>query len=387
LRIARILTRLNLGGPARQALAGDPELKARGHRVRVFAGEPEPGEGDLFETFRERGLDVVRVPGLRRGLSPARDLGALRFLARGLADFRPDVVHTHASKAGALGRRAARGLARARCVHTFHGHVLEGYFPPALSHQLVLLERRLARRTARVLAVSHATAEDLLRLAIVPEEKLVVVPPGVDLEPLLALEGRSRALRGLVGAADDDVLVGVVGRLAEVKRPALAVDVFEMLAARYPRMHLVFVGDGPERRRLERRVAGGSDAVRARVHLVGARADVPAVFADLDVVLSTSRAEGAPVALIEAAGAARPVVATPVGGVPEIVAHERTGWLGAGRDELAFGLAQYLDDPALGKVAGARARVRVARRHSAGALAERLEDVYRVVVEELACAS
>lgn len=387
MRIARILTRLNLGGPARQALAGDPELKARGHRVRVFAGEPEPGEGDLFETFRERGLDVVRVPGLRRGLSPARDLGALRFLARGLADFRPDVVHTHASKAGALGRRAARGLARARCVHTFHGHVLEGYFPPALSHQLVLLERRLARRTARVLAVSHATAEDLLRLAIVPEEKLVVVPPGVDLEPLLALEGRSRALRGLVGAADDDVLVGVVGRLAEVKRPALAVDVFEMLAARYPRMHLVFVGDGPERRRLERRVAGGSDAVRARVHLVGARADVPAVFADLDVVLSTSRAEGAPVALIEAAGAARPVVATPVGGVPEIVAHERTGWLGAGRDELAFGLAQYLDDPALGKVAGARARVRVARRHSAGALAERLEDVYRVVVEELACAS
>src|SRR5262245_16777688 len=113
LRVARVLTRLNLGGPARQALAADPLLVARGHAVRVFAGTPSPGEGDLFDTFRARGIDVVRVPGLRPALTLAGDARALIYLRREIAAFGPDVVHTHAAKAGALGRRAARRVPRA----------------------------------------------------------------------------------------------------------------------------------------------------------------------------------------------------------------------------------------------------------------------------------
>ena len=136
MRIARVLTRLNLGGPARQALASDPWLAARGHELRLFAGKSEPGEGDLTAALRARGLDVVRIPGLRRSPSPG-DLVALWRLGRELAAFAPDVLHTHASKAGVLGRRAARGRAlRATArVHTFHGHVLEGYYPPVLSER------------------------------------------------------------------------------------------------------------------------------------------------------------------------------------------------------------------------------------------------------------
>src|SRR5436190_22547023 len=106
MRIARVLTRLNLGGPARQVLASDPLLGARGHEVRVFAGEPEPGEGDLFDALIERGVDARRVPGLARGWSVAGDLRARRYLRRELESFQPQVVHTHASKAGALGRTA-----------------------------------------------------------------------------------------------------------------------------------------------------------------------------------------------------------------------------------------------------------------------------------------
>ncbi len=386
MRIARVLTRANLGGPARQALASDPVLSARGNVVRQFVGSSEPGEGDLVEEIRARGVEVVRIPGLSRGISLFGDWRAARALAREIAAFEPEVVHTHASKAGALGRRAAWRV-RAKCVHTFHGHVLEGYFSPRVSRLLVAQERRAAARTDRILAVAHATADDLVRLGVCGEEKLVVVPPGIDLAPLLAIRGRSGALRGPLGVSDGRVLVGVVGRLAEVKRPELAIEVFGLLAERYPALELCFVGDGALRGMLERRIASGSAAVRERVHMAGARSDMTEVLADLDVVLLTSRNEGAPVALIEAAAAGLPVVATAVGGVPEIVAHERTGFLGSDATELAFGLAQLLDHPELRASMGARARVRGAARHSAEALADRLEAVYRAVLEEGACAS
>ena len=150
-----VRTRRTLGGPPRQVPARAPGLVGRGQAVRIFPGGPQAGEGDLFERARELGLDVVRVPGLTRGLAPAGDLRTRRFLRRALAEFAPDVVHTHASKAGALGRSASAELERVARVHTFHGHVLEGYFGASLSRGLVALRRRLARSTDRVVAVSH----------------------------------------------------------------------------------------------------------------------------------------------------------------------------------------------------------------------------------------
>jgi glycosyltransferase involved in cell wall biosynthesis len=182
-------------------------------------------------------------------------------------------------------------------------------------------------------------------------------------------------------------VAGVVGRLAEVKRPEWALEVFRLLAARHPRLQLVFVGDGALRGMLERRIRALPPELQRRAHLVGAHSDMPAVLADLDLVLLTSRSEGLPVALVEAAAAGKPVVATPVGGVPELVAHERTGWLGADVDELAFGLAQYLEQPQLVAGLAVRARLRVQERHSAEALAGRLERLYQAVVEERVCAS
>ena len=387
MRIARVLTRLNLGGPARQALAADTRLVRRGHTVRLFTGRPQPGEGDLVDEFRSRGLDVVRVPGLRRGIAPVRDLLALRFLRRELGAFEPDVVHTHASKAGTLGRRALARARHARTarVHTFHGHVLEGYFPAAISRRLVAHERRLADRTDRIVAVSHATAEDLLRLGVCGEERLCVVQPGIELDALLALKRPATVagpLRAELGAGAEEVLVGVVGRLAEVKRPELALELFGLLAARYPGLHLVFVGDGSLRGTIERSIRALGEEGRRRCHLLGARADMTSVLADLDIVLSTSRQEGMPVALIEAAAAGLPVVATDVGGVSELVAHERTGFLGQSQEELGFGLAQLLEDPAERRAMGERARLRIGTRHSAERLAERLEELYVAVIAE-----
>lgn len=344
LRIARIIARMNLGGPARQILASDPWLAAQGHAVRVFTGTPQAGEGDLFDAARERGIDMVRVPGLARGVSLSMDFRARGFLRDALREFDPNVVHTHASKAGALGRRAASVVPNAARVHTFHGHVLEGYFGATVSRGLVAIERRLAAKTDRLVAVSHSTAEDLLRLGVTQEEKLVVVPPGLELEeflqiPLSGPARRDGALRLSVGAGEDDVLVGVVGRLAEVKRPEWALDVFDLLRARYPQLMLVFIGDGELRGMLERRIAALDADGQRRVHMLGAHSDMAAVLRDLDVVLAASRSEGMPVALIEAGAAGLPVVATRVGGVPELVAEERTGYLGLSVDELEIGRA------------------------------------------------
>jgi glycosyltransferase involved in cell wall biosynthesis len=383
-RIARVLTRLNLGGPARQALACDPLLVERGHQVRIFCGSSEPGEGDLFETFCARGIDVVRVEGLGRGVSWRDDLRAWRRLRSELRSFAPDLLHTHASKAGALGRLALP-RARAARVHTFHGHVLEGYFSRPTSLLLRLFERRLARGTDRTLAVSRATAKDLLRLRIAPEERLAVVPPGVDLEPLLSIEGEKGGLRREIGASEGDFLVGVIGRLAEVKCPERAVDVLDMLASSHPPFRLLFVGDGGEREPLERRIAALPAEVRERVTLLGARESMTEVLSGLDCVLSCSRTEGMPVALIEAAAAGLPVVATDVGGVGEVVTEGRGGFLASDTAGLARGLKALLEDRDLAVEMGRNARAEVREKHGAKQLADRLEQVYEGVLEERRC--
>jgi len=381
LRIARVLTRLNLGGPARQVMASDPLLVERGHEVRVFAGVPGPGEGSLEEELRALGVEVVPVPALRRGLSALFTGGDLRAgaqLRRALAEFRPDIVHTHAAKAGAVGRRAAcRAVPGARRVHTFHGHVLEGYFPGPVSRLLCEVESRLARETHQVLAVSEATAADLVRLGVTEAGEVRVVPPGVRLDALLNLpERRGGALRDQLSLHPDDVAIAVIGRLAPVKRTTMALDVFEDVATEFPTAHLLVAGDGGERPRVEARRDRLPEAVRARVHLLGALQDVKPVHEAADVLLSTSFAEGMPVAMIEAGAAARPVVSTAVGGVPELVRSGITGLFGVDRASLAAALASLVGDGALRLEMGGAARDRVRGQHSDHALADRLEDVY-----------
>ena len=350
MRIARVLTRLNLGGPARQVLASDPLLVARGHVVRVFAGSPEAGEGDLGEELGARGVEVRRVPGLRRGLGAlldGGDLRAARFLRRELAAFAPDVVHTHASKAGAIGRRAARSAApSAPRVHTFHGHVLEGYFPAPVAMLMRAAERRLARTTDQLLAVSEATRSDLVRLGVAPAARIGLRPPGIELGPLLALPEVRPAgeLRRELSIPPGAPIVAVIGRLAPVKRPALAVEVFARAEIERSGAHLVVAGDGPERRAVERAVSRVDAGLAERVHLLGAVARIERVHEAADVLLATSRSEGMPVAMIEAAAAA-PRGDHRRGGVPELVISGLTGLFGTDRDALAVALAGLLADP------------------------------------------
>ena len=386
MRIARVLTRLNLGGPARQVLASDPILRSRGHDVTVFVGAPEPGEGDLSDELRVTGVEVCHVPGLRRGLSAVLgdDHRAGRYLREALLSFRPDIVHTHASKAGAIGRRAAsRSVPSVPRVHTFHGHVLEGYFPTPINLLLRRLEARLARSTTQVLAVSEATRSDLSRLGIAEPGRIEVCQPGIQLDAFLALpqladpENRgSTSLRRSLSIAPSAPVVAVIGRLAPVKRTVLAVDVFASVAQEFSDAHLLVAGDGSERQRVEARIRQLPDSISRRISLLGAVPDVGPVHEAMDVLLSTSFTEGMPVAMIEAAASGRPVVSTAVGGVPELVQNGVTGLLAVDRDGLAAAIAGIFGDPREASAMGSRARTRVQERHSAQALATRLEVLY-----------
>ena len=390
MRIARILTRLNLGGPARQALASDPLLIRRGHVLRLFTGAPLAGEGDLFDEVCASGVDAVRISGLGRDPRPTADLAALRQLRRELDAFQPDVVHTHATKAGLLGRLASRGRPWAR-VHTFHGHVLEGYFSGPMSRALAWSERRLAKSTTRLLAVSEQTKRDLVRLGVAEGAQVDVVPPGVEFSSLLSLDAPSgtngASFRESCGCAAEDLLVGVIGRLAEVKRPELALEAFRSASEEIPRLRLVFVGDGALRQELLAALAGWDPAQRARVSFAGNQHDMRRVHEACDLVLLSSRTEGMPVALIEAGAASLPVISTRVGGVPELVLDGETGRLADDAEGLALALCELAADAELRVRMGQAARARVRERHSAAALADSLERVYAEVAGEVACAS
>ena len=364
-RLVRLITRLNIGGPARQALLLSRAL--RGWTTVLGAGTPRDDEGEL--THPE--VPIRRLP-LVRPLDPRADAAALRAVRALLSETRPDLVHTHMAKAGTIGRAAAMSLPRRPLlVHTFHGHVLEGYFRPGVQAAFVRAERALARRTDLLIAVSDEVRDDLLDLGIGTPEQYRVVPLGLELGAHRAVTGRSGALRDELGLDDTTALVGVVGRLVPIKDVRLALDVMRQVGD----AHLAVVGDGEQRQELEAIVAADAE-LAGRVHFTGWRLDVPAVMADLDVALLTSRNEGTPVALIEAAACGRPAVATDVGGVRTVVADGETGFV-VGRDAalLASAVERLLGDDALRGRFGEAARER-SWRFESGRLVEDIEAAY-----------
>jgi glycosyltransferase involved in cell wall biosynthesis len=350
-RVVRVITRLNIGGPARQALALSRELRPD-HDTVLAAGAPRADEGELLDPA----VEVTRVP-LVRPPRPTTDARAVVALRRLIDEHRPDIVHTHMAKAGTVARIAARtSRPRPRTVHTFHGHVLEGYFSRPVQRAFVAVERALARATDVLVAVSPHVRDDLLELGIGQPEQYRVVPLGFDLTEHKTVTGRSGLLRQRLGLSDDAALAGVVGRLVPIKDHATLLDAI----SRVPDAHLAVIGDGELRGQLEAQAE--RLGLTARVHFVGWWTDIPSAMADLDVVVLSSRNEGTPVSLIEASACGRPVVATDVGGVRAVVADGRNGLL-VPRDDpsaLATAIGTVLGDDALAARLGAAGREAVA---------------------------
>lgn len=369
-RVLRLVTRLNIGGPARQALLLTKELQERFPTV-LAAGRPTESEGEMSDPEV-----AVRYVPLVRPLHPQSDMQALGAVRRLMLETRPAIVHTHMAKAGLVGRvTAATVRPIPRTVHTFHGHVLEGYFRPAVQRTFIEIERRMAARTDALVAVSNEIRDGLLELGIGRPAQYQVIPLGFDLSPFSAVDAPTGLLRKTLTLDADIPLVGVIGRLVPIKDLGTAIAAVARLEA----VHLVFVGDGECRPQLEAqtRAAGVGD----RVHFTGWW-DVPTALSDVDVVLLTSRNEGTPVSLIEAAAARRPVVATRVGGVPLVVEDGATGFLAPAGDHVALAahVERLLASPDLRRSMGEAAQERVMDRFSKQRLLGDISELYTALL-------
>ena len=385
-RVLRLFSRLNVGGPSVHVILLTAGLEDRGYETRLVVGQESPHEGNLFDLAASKGVVCVVMPGLGREVRPWRDLRALVGLYRMMRRFRPHIVHTHTAKAGMLGRLAARAAGVPVVVHTFHGHVLRGYFGPLTTTLYRAMERRLGASSDVLVAVSDAVKRDLVALGVAPATKIRVIPLGLDLEPLAGVLPRG-SLRAEAGVPEGAPLVGIVGRLAPIKDVGTFLRAAAAARVAAPAARFAVVGDGEERARLE--AERGRLGLEDSVFFHGWRRDMAAVYGDLDVVVNCSRNEGTPVALIEALAAARPVVATRIGGTPDLLGDGRRGLLVPPGDPgaLAAGILDALrrSEPVLARAREGQAYVLA--HHSSRRLVDDVDSLYRELLSRPAAAA
>lgn len=316
LRVLRVIARMNVGGPALQVTGLWEGLDRRRFEHRLLVGDVGAGEADYLE-LRAPHVDAVRIEGLGRSPHAIGDLRAFRALVHEMRRFRPDIVHTHTAKAGALGRVAARVAQVPIVVHTFHGHLLTGYFSPQVTCAVVQTERVLAGISTALVAVGPQVRDDLLAAGIGRPEQFTVVPPGVGLpDP----PSRDEA-RDVLGIPANRPVIAFVARLTQVKRPDRMLEVASAVRRRHPDALFLVVGEGDLFEETKDRARDLVDVVR----FLGWRSDVETVYAAADLALLTSDNEGMPVSLIEAASVGCPAVTTDVGSAREVVLDGRTG--------------------------------------------------------------
>jgi len=376
-RILRVITRLNVGGPATHVLLADRGLRERGWQTLLLHGQVEPDEAEVDLSGVD--LPMRRVPTLARPIRPVADARAFAAVVRAIRQHRPQVIHSHLSKAGLIARSAAMASSSAARVHTFHGTVFGGYFGDRSSAAIVRAERFLGARTSRVIALSERQRDELVDNRIAPPERIRIVPLGLDLARFGGLN--RAAARVQVGEPADAFLVVAIGRLVPIKRIDRLIRAFAIVAGNVANARLAIVGDGAERPGLEAMVA--ELGLGSRVRFAGWQADTPAWYAAADVVALTSDREGTPLALIEAAAAGRPVVAGDVGGVADVVLDGLTGFVVAPADEAAFAdrLGRLALDPDLRRQLGGAAPER-ALAFAGERLVDDLDRLYREILAE-----
>jgi len=389
IRVARIITRLNVGGPAIQAIELSARLETAGYHTLLVHGRLGAGEGDMrYLLPPARAFEVADTPALRRDVAPLADAAALTRLVALLHRFRPAIVHTHMAKAGTIGRAAALiynattgRRAPARLVHTYHGHVLEGYFSPAAARTFAAIERALARRTDALVAVSAAVREDLRRDHGIDARRFPVVPLGFDLSRFAAIDrdARTEARRRFPFDPDAHV-VAFVGRLTAIKQPLLFVDAAARLARVDARARFLVAGGGE----LEAatRAAAEAAGLGNRFQMLGWCRDLTTVYAASDVVAITSRNEGTPVALIESMAAGDAAVCFDVGGVRDVITSPELGVRVPPNDvdALVAAVAALVGDEARRAAIGARARTSAVERFGIDRLVRDVDALYRDLV-------
>lgn len=393
-RILRILNRLAVGGPVLNATYLTKYLAPEFETVLVV-GERESHEKSADFLTQKLGIQPVTIAGMGRSVNPLGDYKAYGDLKKLIRDFKPDIVHTHAAKPGAIGRLAASALKVPVVVHTFHGHVFHSYFNAAKTNLFINIERYLARKSSAIIAISAQQKRELVEdFKIAPAEKFRIIPLGLDLDAFAEKgEEKRAAFRTEFGLAADEIAIGIIGRLVPVKNHPLFLNALaHVLQHTHKKVKAFIIGDGETRGDLEAAAAQAgirfsTEKDSAHPHplvFTSWRQDVDTINAGLDIVALTSFNEGTPVSLIEAQAANKPIVATRVGGIGDIVLEGETALLADVQDGTTFArhLLRLVQDDALRQRLGATARQHVAERFSYQRLMRDMSGLYYELLDQ-----
>lgn len=330
-RVLRIINRFNLGGPTYNA-AYLTRYMPNDYETLLVGGVKEDDEESSEYIVRNLGISPIVIPEMHRQLNAQNDLAAYRRISRIIQDFKPDIVHTHASKAGTVGRLAAIRNKVPVIVHTFHGHVFHSYFSSKQTKLFLSIERGLSERTSKIVAISQKQKEELCdTFKIAPEEKFRIVSLGFDLQRFTENKPERRvAFRQRFNLDDDEVAIGIVGRLAPIKNHKLFIDAIAQVKSQsHSKIRAFIIGDGEIRQNLQDQCCDlGLSFAQVEENVPVAKADVTftswirnveTAYPGLDIVAMTSLNEGTPVSLIEAQAANVPIISTNVGGIENIV--------------------------------------------------------------------
>lgn len=388
IRVMRLIARLNVGGPAIHATLLTQRLNPQQFDSQLVTGVEGEHEGNMIELMNAGAQDSMFapihptiVPEMGREISLRHDLHTLNLLVRMMRRRRPHIVHTHTAKAGFVGRVAARIARVPVVIHTFHGNIFQGYFSPAKTRLFAGIERTLARSTDRIVVLSEQQKSEILALGIGREPQFRTIPLGLNLEAFVKADALRGQLRTELGAEAATPLVGIVARLVPIKAIHLFLEAARSVLQTRPNALFLVVGDGELRAELEQQ--SRTLGIEKSVRFLGFRADLPRIYADLDCVVLCSLNEGLPVAVIEALSAARPVVATDVGSVKNLVTNEQTGLLVPSQnvEALTNGIVRALDQTKNARQWGLAGRERV---YPALGIDRLVEDVEALYMDALA---
>lgn len=379
-RVAHVITRLCKGGAQENTVHSVRLANRDRYDPELISGPTFGDEGSIEDAVRAAGIEIIRVPALVRPAAPVADIKALRELTRLFRDRHYDIVHTHTSKAGFVGRLAAVRAGVPVIVHTPHGNIFQGYFNPVTTRVFIAMERYAARRTDRIVELTPGGVDEHLAMRIGRREQFAVVFSGIDVAPFeSAMERRAQTRRAL-GYDDATFLVGAAGRLEPIKGFAYFVEAARRVCERCPNARFVLAGQGSLEAELRERAA----PLGGRFRLLGAREDVPDLMAALDLFVLTSLNEGMGRVLLEAGAAGVASVATRVGGVPDIIEDTRTGLLVPPRDAAATAdaVCAMAGDDARRRAMGQAARHRVVPEYSLERMQQKIETLYEALIEE-----
>jgi len=372
-----------MGGSAQNTLLSCEELSGKHEIILVHGLSYESGMSDLekkivedgIEKAKSQGVKAIPLPSLVRSIHPIKDFQALRALMWLIFKEKPDIVHTHSSKAGILGRVAAKITFVPNIIHTPHGHVFYGHFAPFASKMFLWIEKLFSRFTDRIVALTDGEKNDYEKLSVCPSEKLLKIHSGVDVAQYMQPNGNMVEKKRSLGLDQNEAVIGFVGWLLPIKGPNYLLKAMDYVWHEHPETSLILVGKGDLD--VDLRAEALRKNANGKVKFLGWREDVDEIMPVFDMLVLPSLNEGMGRVLVEAMAAGKPVVASRVGGIPDLVRHGETGYLvpPADVEALADGIKKLLDDPERAWEMGQQGK-EYCRQFSLEAMIEKLDDLY-----------